>query len=72
MKKLRISEIAKKYNRSRVAVLNWIKDGLLPGAVLNDQGLIPYWEIPESDLKNFKIPESGRPRTKHKGEKIAA
>lgn len=60
MKKLRISEIAKKFNRSRVAVQFWVEQGMFPNAELNTAGLVPFWEIPEEDVKKFTPPARGR------------
>lgn len=72
MRKLLISDIAKEKNVTQVTVLNWIKNGLLPGAKLNDSGIVPFWEIPETALKKFKKPSRGRPaREKVKGELAA-
>jgi hypothetical protein len=41
----------------------WLKDGLLQGAVRKESELgVPYWSIPESVLRRFEKPKTGRPR----------
>jgi hypothetical protein len=71
MRMLKKSEIAAKFNRSLVAVQFWIEQGLFPNAKLNKSGLVPYWEVPESDLKDFKPPERGRRKKIIQGAKLA-
>lgn len=60
MKKYLVSELAKKFNRTRPAIMGWIEQGLFPGASLNEEGIVPFWEVPESDLKGFDPPKRGR------------
>jgi predicted site-specific integrase-resolvase len=69
-KYLKASEVAKRYEVSSVSVRSWIKSGLLPNAKLEETIAGSIWLIPESDLKEFKKPEKGRPaKEKAKSEK---
>ena len=51
-----VNYIMKKFNRSRMTVLRWIKEKKLKGVFWNRQ----YW-IHKNHVKNFKIPKCGRP-----------
>ncbi len=64
MKTFTIMKIANQYNRSRVAVQNWIEQGKFPNArkVISPAG--EYWEVPFDDLINFTPPKRGRRKSK--------
>lgn len=60
--KYKASEVAARFNVKPVTVRAWLKRGLFPNAVLEETILGKVWLIPESDLKDFRPPEMGRPK----------
>lgn len=64
MKTFTILKIAKHYNRSRVAVQNWIEQGKFPNARKVVSPVGEYWEVPVDDLVEFRPPKRGRRRLK--------
>lgn len=59
---MKASEVAKRYEVNSYTVKLWIKRGLLPNAKFEESIAGSVWLIPESDLKEFKKPEMGRPK----------
>lgn len=59
------SEFAKKKGVSYRTVLNWIRQGLVPGAVERNSAKGKYWEVPTAALQ-MEQPKrgakKGRPR----------
>lgn len=56
-------EVADRLNVKPITVRVWLSRGLFPNAEL--KFVEPFgkiWMIPESDLKNFKKPQMGRPK----------
>lgn len=58
----KIKDLAKLYNRNRDTILLWIHQKSFPNAKLNTDGVLPFWEIPESDLSDFNPPKRGKPK----------
>ena len=65
-KYLKASEVAKRFDVNSYTVKGWIKAGLLCNAKFEETVAGSVWLIPESDLKNFKKPEMGRPKKEKK------
>lgn len=61
---IKAADAAKILKVQSVTVRAWLKRGLFPNAKLEETVAGKIWLIPESDLKNFKKPEMGRPKTK--------
>ena len=59
---MKASEVAKKFDVNSYTVKGWIRAGLLPNAKLEESIAGSVWLIPETDLKDFKKPEMGRPK----------
>ena len=67
-KYLKASEVAKKLGVKSVTVRAWLTKNLFPHAKLEETILGKVWLIPESDLKDFEMPKTGRPvKVKVKG-----
>ncbi len=60
-KYLKASEVAKKLGVKHVTVRAWLSRNLFPNAKLEETILGKVWLIPESDLKDFRLPKTGRP-----------
>lgn len=60
-KYLKASEVAERLKVKHVTVRAWLKRGLFANAKLEETIAGKIWLIPESDLKDFKMPEMGRP-----------
>lgn len=54
---LKIADLASKFKKDRTTILRWIERGAFPNADLKETPLGSYWEIPASDLVDFKTPE---------------
>jgi hypothetical protein len=67
-KYLKASEVAKELGVKHVTVRAWLSRNLFPNAKLEETILGKVWLIPEGDLKDFRLPKTGRP-PKVKGEK---
>lgn len=65
-KYVKASELAKRFDVNSYTVKGWIRNGLLPNAKLEETVAGSVWLIPESDLKDFKKPEMGRPKKENK------
>jgi predicted site-specific integrase-resolvase len=65
-KYIKASEVAKRFDVNSYTVKGWIRAGLLPNAKLEETIAGSVWLIPESDLKDFKKPEMGRPKREKK------
>lgn len=66
-KYLTAREIAERLEVEPITIRVWLKKGLFPNAKL--ENMPPFgkvWLVPESDLKDFKKPEMGRPRKNKK------
>ena len=61
-KYLKASEVAKRYDVNSYTVKSWARSGLFPNARLEETIAGSVWLIPDSDLKDFKKPEMGRPK----------
>ena len=59
---LKASEVAKRFGVKHVTVRAWLNRGLFPNAKLEETIAGSIWLIPESDLKDFVKPETGRPK----------
>lgn len=59
---LTVKQAAKELEAAPSTVRTWLKEGLLPGAQLNESPAGAYWLIPETALKDFEKPKVGRPR----------
>lgn len=61
---LSVREVSEKFNITKRRVMGWCERGLLPNAKKVPTGLgFDHWQIPETDLEGFVIPEGrGRPR----------
>jgi hypothetical protein len=60
-KLLKASEVAIKLGVKHVTVRAWLSKNLFPNAKLEETILGKVWLIPESDLKDFRLPKTGRP-----------
>ncbi len=60
-KYLKASEVAKKLGVKHVTVRAWLSRNLFPNAKLEETILGKVWLIPEGDLKDFRLPKTGRP-----------
>jgi excisionase family DNA binding protein len=60
---LTATEVAERLGVSDQAVLNWIKDGRVPGA----QKVGRTWVIPEDSLELIERPSMGRPPKESNG-----
>ncbi|HKQ79755.1 MAG TPA: hypothetical protein VJ810_39035 [Blastocatellia bacterium] len=54
-------EFAHLVNTPYPTVAQWLRDGRVPGAELQEIGNLKVWLIPRDVLKDFKRPEMGRP-----------
>lgn|SRR5215475_5940689 len=54
-------EFARLVNTPYPTVAQWLRDGRVPGAELQEIGNLRVWLIPKDVLKDFKRPEMGRP-----------
>lgn len=57
---LTAAKVAERLGVGRSTVNLWCRQGRFPSAHLADSPLGSYWIIPESDLKDFKLPKRGR------------
>lgn len=60
---LTAKQLAEKYGVIKRVALGWIERGYFNNAVKADSGCgVKFWQIPESDLKDFQPPvRRGRP-----------
>jgi excisionase family DNA binding protein len=58
---LTTSQAAERLGVGKSTVNLWCRQGKFPNAESADTPRGPVWLIPESDLKNFKPPQMGRP-----------
>lgn len=65
MKELTAKDIAQIFKVEKRVVQGWIQRGYFPNARKEVHPIFGgVWLVPESDLKNFCIPRSGRPSKK--------
>lgn len=57
-------EFARLVNTPYPTVAQWLRDGRVPGAQLQEIGSLKVWLIPKDALKDFKRPDMGRPKPK--------
>jgi excisionase family DNA binding protein len=62
-------EFAQLVNTPYPTVAQWLRDGRIPGAELQNIGSLKVWLIPREALKDFKRPEMGRPKKPAKKSK---
>lgn len=55
-------EFAHLVNTPYPTVAQWLRDGRVPGAEMQEIGNLKVWLIPKDVLKDFKRPEMGRPK----------
>ena len=65
-------EFAQLVNTPYPTVAQWLRDGRVPGAELQNIGSLKVWLIPREALKDFKRPEMGRPKKPAKKSKKGA
>ena len=56
------SEFAEKINTPYPTVAQWLREGRVPGAQLQEVGNLRFWLIPVDVLKDFMRPKKGRPK----------
>ena len=56
------NEFAEKINTPYPTVAQWLRDGRIPGALLQEVGKVRFWLIPVDVLKDFARPKKGRPK----------
>ena len=56
------SEFAEKINTPYPTVAQWLRDGRVPGAELQEVGSLKFWLIPVDVLRDFVRPKKGRPK----------
>lgn len=56
------NEFAEKINTPYPTVAQWLRDGRIPGALLQEVGKVRFWLIPVDVLKDFTRPKKGRPK----------
>jgi len=61
-------QFAKEMGVNYRTALNWLDDGLVPGAERKTSPIGEYWEIPEGALKMAR-PKPGPKKTSKKGRK---
>ncbi len=54
-------QVAERLDVSHPTVKLWCRQGKFPNALLEEETRGPVWRIPESDLRNFVRPTTGRP-----------
>lgn len=61
---LSVREISERFGVTKRRAMGWCERGLLPNAKKEPTGFgFDHWQIPETDLANFRMPEGrGRPR----------
>jgi len=64
VKHLLPSKAAKILGVKTVTVRAWLNQGKFPNAFREDTDICihPVWQIPMSDVENFKMPVRGRPK----------
>jgi hypothetical protein len=68
-RELTTSEAAERLGMANVTVRLWCRQGRFPNARSEDTPRGAIWYIPESDLKDFRPPQPGRPpKAKAKAE----
>jgi hypothetical protein len=63
------TEFAEKINTPYPTVAAWLREGKVPGAVLQEFGTVKFWMIPADVLKDFVRPKKGRPRKESASKK---
>ena len=62
-KELTTKQIAEEYKVAERAVRRWCENGKFPNARKEQTPRGDYWLVPDTDLKGFTAPESGRPKS---------
>lgn len=69
--KLKVKDLAEKFDVNRRVALGWFERGLFPSAKKVKGEFFYYWEVEESDIKDF-IPQKRKGKPSKKSVEPAA